>query len=455
MQKTDISQIIENDSNIENVDKGSILSERRKSNNSNYSYFIKACKNNKKLDECQEQKKSDSKERVNQELSQKLKTEFLQCKMKLLDLKAKNDNKNCIALGIELYSMAKILTEIYDHDMSTYYEVVLLLICAYRKSGNYVVAEQHLLRLKMNLKKLIGYSISSNQELYSYYIMCIKEFVVLYSKKENFQMAVKYNELLLDKENTLFREEDLVELKVAQSMILRNYNKIDEAIELLSDLKDKHIENVSSHVCFNILLNLAKLYQEKGNIESAIYEINFMIDQVNKLGIHSEETHKLFLDTLTLKVAFLTNFLDTLDPNNEDIEFEEELKNINTEIAVSYDELTKTIFEKLVNSDYIENEGFYINSIHKHVLYLTRCKEYDLALSICHELLELEKKFFSNFNKFIGGTFELMGNVYLKKMKNVEALESYVSAFEIFSNLNIKKRANKLKTKIDKLKRDK
>lgn len=61
--------------------------------------------------------------------------------------------EQCLEIAIELFAMARVLFEIYDHSQLILFQAYINLIKAYRKNAHYQTAEKHLLKMKTSLKK--------------------------------------------------------------------------------------------------------------------------------------------------------------------------------------------------------------------------------------------------------------------------------------------------------------
>lgn len=384
-------------------------------------------------------------------LSQEIYDEYIQLRSEFLEYREKYDNSSCVNIGIQLNSTAVLLTEIYEYDPQYYYEALSLITSAYRKSKQYDVAEINLKKMKLGLKKLIGSQKCGNQVLYNYYIMCLKEFVVLYASMQNFNAASKYEEFLLGENQEFFQLEDAVEMKLAKAMILRSSNKFDQAITILEDIKAHGLELLSDFVVVSLLTELASLYNYKGNVEAAVYEINNVIHTLKDTGLANTETKTAFIEAFTIKISYLTDFVKKIDINNQSCDFDEEYKELKTDIKASYAELASFILAELQSKETLLEENLYINPIHKYILYLGKTKDFKLGISLCDETLAALRKYCSNFNKYVGYTFELKARLLAKKRDINKARENYQAAYDIFINLNDRNKGAHLKKSLDNL----
>ena len=384
-------------------------------------------------------------------LSQEVYDEFIQLRSEFLEHRDSYDNQACVNIGIQMNASAILLTEVYDYDPQYYYEALILTTSAYRKSKNYEVAEHNLKKMKNGLKKLIETQKQDNQVLYNYYIMCLKEFVVLYTSMQNYHLAVKYEELLLGEDQEFFQEEDTVELKLAKGMILKTSHKFDEAIELLEGVKQGNIDSLSSFLAVSLLLELSSLYNAKGNIESAVYEINTVLDILKGTGLANAKTKQAFIEAYTVKINYLADFVKKFEINNQDSHFDEEASELRDDINKSYMELVSFILSELRAKDILLEENLFINPIHRYILYLGKTKEFKVAINLCDEALTVLKRFYSNFNRHIGYTYELKARLLSKKQEINKAKENYQAAYDIFFNLNDRGKSVQMKKNIDKL----
>lgn len=385
------------------------------------------------------------------ELSQEVYDEYMQLRSEFLENRDQYDNKACVNIGIQLNSTAILLTEIYEYDPQYYFEAQILTTNAYRKSKNYDVAEINLKKIKTGLKKLIGAQRQDSQVLYNYYIMCLKEFVILYANMQNFQTAANYEELLLGEDQEFFQDEDSVELKLAKAMILKSSNKFDQAIAILEDAKTKSMETVSSFLVVNLLTELASLYNSKGNVESAVYEINTALDILKNTRLINPETKRAFIETYTLKINFLTEFVKKIDVNNQDNDFDEDYSDLKNDIRVSYKELTSFILEEMQTKEALLEENLYVNPVHRYILYLGKNKDFKTAINLCDDMLTALRRYYSNFNKYVGYTLELKARLLAKKQELSKAKENYQAAYDIFTNLNDRNKGLQIKKSLEKL----
>ena len=404
-------------------------------NNENY------CKpkniSNYKIKKHKKQKKTNKKSLLSQKLDllekyKILKTEFHK-KMKI------SNYTKCLKISTELFGISRIITEIYNGDEKLYYESYLNLIKSYRKKENFQTAEKHLLKLKIEMKKIMTNTIQNNNntnELYFFYILSLKELLLLYKDQNMFDFVIKFNDLL-EEENLEFLEfQDKLELDLAKAELMFEKDNLDEAIFILEKNKeviDKNIFCCEKKLIADYFICLAKYYRV-----SKDYEISIdYLSQALEILFDIENTNKV------IKCTIIKIFLDKI------IIFKK-IENSEEVLMEEYQNLSKIIFLYLQNTEFlIDNEKLFLTPLKKYINYLVKIENYEEAINISEKLYILLEKCFGLFHKHVAINFKNRGNIYIKLKEKKKSINCFKMAIEIATQINEKNMVNQLKRRLN------
>lgn len=349
-----------------------------------------------------------------------------------------SDYSKCLEISTELFGISKIITEIYNGDEKVYYESYLNLIKSYRKKENYQTAEKHLLKLKIEMKKIMTNTMQSNNnnDLYFFYILSLKELLLLYRDQGMYDFVIKFNDLLEEENLEFLGVEDKLELDLARAELMFEKDNLEDAVFVLENNKgllQKNLELVEKKLISHYFICLSKYYRVSKNFETAIdylsqaLEILFDIDNTN--NVIKCTIIRIFLDKI---------FIFKKIQNSEEVLMEE------------YQNLSKIIFLYLQNTDFlIDNEKLFLTPLKKYINYLVKIENYEEAINISEKLYILLEKCFGLFHKHVAVNFRNRGNIYIKLREKKKSINCFKMAIEIALQINEKNMANQLKRRVN------
>jgi tetratricopeptide (TPR) repeat protein len=343
-----------------------------------------------------------------------------------------------LEIATELFAIGKILSDIYKEDEKIYYDSYLKLIKAYRKNENFQTAEKHLLKLKIDMKKIMNSQDQSdpNNQLYFFYILSLKELLLLYKAQQMFDFVVNFSDLLEEENLDFFEPEDKLELDMARAELIYEKQNLADALILLENNRDfvqLNAELIEKKIISDYFVLLGKYYRLNREYEKAIENLSVALEILFDI----ENTNQI------IKCSIIDVFLNK-------IKIFKKLENSEDLLKEEYQNLTKIIFLYLKNPQYlIENEKIFLNPLKNYANFLVQTSHYEEALNISEKVFQILEKCFGLFHKHLVLNFKERANIYYKLKEKKKAINCFKMALEIAQQINDKVLVTQIKNKLE------
>ena len=321
-------------------------------------------------------------------------------------------------------AIVKILVNIHNHSP-------FLMVQAHTELGeSYFHADYHEQAIEhiTSALKINGNLFNSHPDSKQYHITLLTALGRCYLVVGSIEEALKLIQKALKMSKSLVGDAHVTQAPILLELAhvhskQKEYNKaLDYAISVWEIYESNY--GLKSEIMIDLYANMANLYYQNHDLQNAIDTIRRKLKLMDDLNLENEK--KVHAGDK------LANWL------KESGRYSEALQAI---------EMTEKMLEKLHGN------------VHKRTAKIKRMKcmlmirseEYEKALSVSHELKEIDKALFGTHSLHYAKDLKVTGTILMILKKNNEAREYFNNAFQAYKRIGNKKAMKEIKSKLDEL----